>query len=87
MSCNKSVLFQMEVTSLYSSQRTGVTPASIIVACVRVMFEVFCRPVPFQDYLLGCVEDRVTLREFYLELLRFSSVNILPPILHTHSFD
>jgi len=46
-------LFQMEVTSLYSSKRTGVTLVSIIAACVFFMFEVFCRPVPFQDYLFG----------------------------------
>lgn len=43
----------MEVTSLYSSQRTGVTPVSIIAACVYVMLEVFCRPVPLQDYVFG----------------------------------
>jgi hypothetical protein len=41
------------ITSLCSSQRTGVTPVSVIAAFICVMLEVFCRSVPFQDYLFG----------------------------------
>jgi len=43
----------MEVTSIYSSQRSAVTPVSIFAVWVFVMFEVFCRRVRFQDYLYG----------------------------------
>jgi hypothetical protein len=38
------------------------------------------RPVP-----VGFVADRVTAAQVYLQVLRFSPVRIIPPVLHTHS--
>ena len=66
ISWGNSAFFQVEVTSIYSSQRTAVTPVSIIALCVFVMFEVFCRPVPFQDYLFGMCGRQSNPREVYL---------------------
>jgi len=76
------VLFVAFVTASFYPPSSASSINSAVSHCLLTM-EAWFNPRPVH---VGFVVDRVAMRQVFLQVLRFPTIIIIPPVLHIHLF-